>query len=124
MRLTFPHAQLERLLAVAEAGWPNGVRERYFEKDPPGFWLVGDQGVYLMSNAELADGEKPVVVYADECNPERLPFDEWYDNKQASFGGDDGVEFIEADVIRNAVADGSPLLVDFTPNEFVVSTLK
>lgn len=122
MRLTFPAAQLRDLLIFSEERWPKGQRERYGEpNDGPGLWLVGDQGVYLMTNAVLADGEKSLIVYAAECDPTTMDFDEWWAVKQASFGGDDGVEFIDADTIRWAVRDESPLLVDFTPNEMAIS---
>lgn len=124
MRLTFPHAQLRDLLKSAEASWPKGQRALWHQEGAePGFWLVGDHGVYLMHNANLDEGEKPAVVYASECNPETMPFDAWWDAKIASFGGDDGVEFIAADVIRDAVATDSPLLVDFNADEMEVSTL-
>lgn len=33
-----------------------------------GLWLVGDEGVYAMSNGKLAEGQRALVVYADECN--------------------------------------------------------
>lgn len=49
-------------------------------------WLVGDEGVYFMG----ADSTEE-IIYAEECNPERLPFDEWWAVKQATWGGDDGV---------------------------------
>jgi hypothetical protein len=123
MELTFPYEQLRDLLANAETRWPEGLRERYDEKDDPGFWLVGDQGVYLMHNGLLIEGQKPPIVFARECNPETMPFDEWWDAKNASFGGDDGVEFIDADVVRKAVADKSPLLVTLSPNEMRIATL-
>lgn len=122
MRLTFPAAPLRDLLISAEARWPKGLRERYGEPDDgPGLWLVGDQGVYLMSNAVLDEGEKPVVVYAAECDPTTMDFDEWWAAKNASFGGDDGVEFIDADTIRAAVRDESPLLVTLSPNQMAIS---
>ena len=121
MELTFPLNELRDLLAAAEARWPQGLRERYDEKDGPGFWLVGDQGVYLMHNGLLVEGEKPTVVYAKECNPETMPFDEWWDAKRASFGGDDGVEFIDAEAVRKAVAAKSPLLVALSPDDMSIS---
>ena len=40
--------------------------------------LVGDEGVYLMQNGQsIGEGRQP-LVYANECNPEKLPFDEWW----------------------------------------------
>lgn len=121
MRLTFAYAPLRDLLISAEARWPKGLRERWGgEDDGPGFWLVGDEGVYLMSNALLNEGEKPIVVYADECNPKTMPFDDWWSAKQASFGGDDGVEFIDAACVRRAVKDESPVMIDMTAESMEV----
>ena len=68
---------------------------------PPSLLLVGDQGVYLMNHSEKTmprkngKGKKEgwsQVVFAEECNPHKLDFDEWRYNKEDSFGGDDGCE--------------------------------
>lgn len=59
-----------------------------------GLWLVGDQGVYVLSNGKLAQGQRPLVIYAEECDPKSDP-DYWH-YKRRYFGGDDGVEFIDA----------------------------
>ncbi|MBP1886592.1 hypothetical protein J2Z50_004895 [Ensifer mexicanus] len=50
--------------------------------------------VYLLSNGKLAGGEKPFVVYAEECNP--TTNDDWFEVKRRTFGGDDGVDFLDA----------------------------
>ncbi|PDS41343.1 hypothetical protein CO662_29330 [Rhizobium anhuiense] len=76
-----------------------GFRDPYYGLRPgkdqkPGLWLVGDHGVYLMSNGKLLDGAKPLVVYAEECDPSTN--DDWFDVKRRTFGGDDGVDFINA----------------------------
>lgn len=79
----------------------------------PGLWLVGDHGVYLMSNG--GDSAKQLeggnAAYAHEVNPEKLPFEEWWENKRASFGGDDGCEFIDAETIRSSAAPGQPMRI-------------
>ena len=93
--LTFDGKELIKLVEDATASWPKGARELYGDKTGPGFWLVGDHGVYLMHNGPVAEGGKPLVVYARECNPETCEFDDWWEAKRASFGGDDGVEFLE-----------------------------
>ncbi len=61
----------------------------------PGLWLVGDQGVYIMSNGKLTDGDRPLVVYSDECHPVGNP--DWFHYKHRHFGDDDGIEFIDAE---------------------------
>jgi hypothetical protein len=66
-------------------------------KVPAGLWLVGDQGIYLMSNApfeqtkaDLADKDLKHVCYAQQCDPTQKGVDDWYDVKRVAFGGDDG----------------------------------
>lgn len=120
MKLTFPQDKLVRLVADATAAWPKGVVPTPYHDEAarPGFWLVGDEGVYLMHNGKRQDGEKPVVVYATECNPEKLPFDEWWENKRASFGGDDGVEYLPPElIITAATTKDAVLVIECTENE-------
>ena len=65
----------------------------------PSLWLVGDHGVYLMSGSvvnkppanEAPDTHKTDVVYAVNCNPQTMSFDDWWKVKGATFGGDDGI---------------------------------
>jgi len=71
-----------------------GFRNPYYSLKPgegekPGLWLVGDNGVYIISNGKLADGARPLVVYSEECHPVGDP--DWF--KRRHFGGDDGIEF-------------------------------
>lgn len=67
-----------------------------------GLWLVGDEGVYLMSNGSLAEGQHPFVIHAEECDPKTKP-DYWH-YKRRYFGGDDGVEFIDAVELDKLIA--------------------
>ena len=133
MILTFDREHLKRLLASAKAATERSpVFEQLYDpryrkdgkaptpgafpkpdeidptKIPPGLWLVGDQGIYFMSNAhvELPKGQKNDVAYAIEANPTRVPFDDWWDVKNRSFGGDDGVEFIELETIEAWLNNG------------------
>ncbi|QND62359.1 DUF3085 domain-containing protein [Mesorhizobium huakuii] len=83
-----------------DAAANGGFRNPYYGLRPgkgeiPGVWLVGDQGVYIMSNGKLADGDRPLVVYSDECHPVGNP--DWFHYKHRHFGGDDGIEFIDAE---------------------------
>ena len=66
---------------------------------PPGLWLIGDQGLYLMSNGtpSLLVGtgcDRHVVAYALEADPALHPHT-WRDVKDQAFGGDDGVMFLD-----------------------------
>lgn len=67
-----------------------------------GLWLVGDEGVYVMSNGKLTEGQRPLVIYAEGCDPKTNP-DYWH-YKRRYFGGDDGVEFIDAVELEKLVA--------------------
>jgi hypothetical protein len=58
-----------------------------------GLWLVGDHGIYLMSNglpAPLHGAAPRQVAYAEEADPDRDP-ETSCDVKQRAFGGDDGI---------------------------------
>ena len=99
---TFPILGVRKVIergktdAAANGGFRNphyGLRPG--EGEIPGVWLVGDQGVYIMSNGKLADGARPLVVYSDECHPVGNP--DWFHYKHRHFGGDDGIEFIDAE---------------------------
>ena len=142
MKLHFDHALVARLLAHAQAASEHsptydqlvdpaflkaGVSSRHptgadvdRAKIPAGLMLVGDHGVYLMSNGypgfSDAEGQANLVAYAVEADPRTCP-DDWYDVKRASFGGDDGAEFLSADTIRKALEAtvGSRLWIDVTP---------
>lgn len=87
-----------RIDAAANGGFRNpyyGLRPGEGEK--PGVWLVGDEGVYLLSNGKLAERQRPFVVYAEECDPKTNP-DCWHYKRQ-HFGGDDGIEFLDAETL-------------------------
>lgn len=88
------------------------------ETKRPGLWLVGDQGVYLMSNGTPhqprpggLENER-LVAYAAECNPETLPFEQWWEAKGRSFGADDGSEFIALE----DVPENGEIVIDISRN--------
>jgi hypothetical protein len=87
-----------------------------------GLILVGDQGVYFMSqasNEEVKAAGVNHVAYAHEINPETLDFDTWYDMKRAAFGGDDGTIFISEETLRPVLdAGGDTVDMDLTPHSY------
>lgn len=98
---TFPVDQVRAVIArgQADAVANGGFRNPYYglrpgEGEKPGLWLVGDEGVYLLSNGKLAEGQNALVCYAEECNPSITP-DYWH-YKRRYFGGDDGIDFFDA----------------------------
>lgn len=123
MRLHFSRPGVERLLKHAKEAPEHRHTYGQSGKVAPGLWLVGDQGVYLMSNGHPAlDADPPkqtknsqFVVYASEVDPTKLDFDVWYDAKRASFGGDDGCEYLTAESVEQALSvtkPGASLMID------------
>lgn len=126
-KLTFKHENLKGLLIHAMAQWPLELRPLYKEKNvEPGFWVVGDQGVYLMHNGKCHDvpeGETQPVVYAEECNPHG-DFDDWWEVKRRVFGGDDGSDFVDRRVVEDCVRNGEDLEIEFTANSMKMIGVK
>lgn len=119
---TFPLAKVREIIArgQSDAAANGGYRNPYYglrpgEGEKPGLWLVGDEGVYILSNGKLPEGQKALVCYAEECNPSTNP-DCWHYKRQ-HFGDDDGIEFLDAvEVMRllDAAADATHLCVEMT----------
>ena len=93
---------------------------------PPGLWLVGDQGIYLMSNGRpslLVDpaDTRHVTAQAAETSPAADP-DGWWEVKRAAFGGDDGVVFLELPFVEGLIAYGRDgrVCLDLTPKQVEV----
>ncbi|MBX4962664.1 DUF3085 domain-containing protein [Rhizobium binae] len=107
--LTFPLTAVRAVIArgIADARANGGFRDPHFglsatDNRKPGLWLVGDHGVYLLSNGKLAEGAKPLVAYAEECDPHKN--DDWFEVKRQTFGGDDGVDFLDARGLEALIA--------------------
>jgi len=119
MKLHFPWPEVAK--ALSEVREATLVRSLYGKVTGKGLWLVGDEGVYLMPNTEA---QTRTIVYANECNPAKS--DEWWHVKRATFGGDDGVEFISIEEIER-ISAGRPgaqpesLCITFTPKRMTIS---
>jgi hypothetical protein len=124
MMLTFKIAAVREVIArgISDAEANGGFRDPHcgmsgIDNRKPGLWLVGDHGVYLCSNGALAKNAKPLVAYADECDPRRN--DGWFEVKRRTFGRDDGVDFFYAQGLEALMA-ASPgctrLRIAFLPN--------
>lgn len=91
----------------------------------PSIWLVGDRGIYLMSNAPI-DEVKAIredhVAYALECDPTKMDFDQWWEAKGRIYGGSDGGESVSVVALEQALAVGGPLRINLREDaiEFVV----
>lgn len=96
------------------------------DKVLPGLWLVGDSGVYMMSNAPQSDVDAssvPHVCYAQHANPEVDDPADVYDAKRAMFGGDDGCEFLDASIIEAALSrSGAQVVFQFDGDSLMLVT--
>ncbi|MCJ8510583.1 DUF3085 domain-containing protein [Rhizobium lemnae] len=106
---TFSLTDIRAVLARghADAAANGGFRMPYQAIAPEvvtraGLWLVGDEGVYMMSSGKLAEEQRPLVTHAEECDPKTNP-DYWH-YKRRYFGGDDGVKFIDAVELEKLIA--------------------
>ena len=115
---TFPILAVRKVVdrGIADSAANGGFRNPYYGLRPgkdekPGLWLVGDEGVYIMSNGKLTEDQRPLVVYAQECDPRTNP-DYWHYKRQ-HFGGDDGVEFFDAAVLVKLI-DAAPTATHLT----------
>jgi hypothetical protein len=107
MRLTFDKKIVKQLREHAASATTH--RATYGQDKPgPGLWLVGDEGVYLMSNGSPFQG---VIAYAKQCDPNKMDFDAWWYVKEATFGGDDGVEFIDL----AAIPESGDIEIEISP---------
>lgn len=115
MIITFDKNAVEKLAVITENGTAHhvpytGGSWETPEDNTPGLILVGDEGVYFLSNAGNLEKDgigKLPLAYAHECNPDELDADTVWDNKRASFGDDDGCEFFPLDEIRQWLASES-----------------
>lgn len=126
---TFPLKTVGQFIeqGVADAARNGGFRTPYgldADKARSGLWLVGDDGVYILSNGKLAEGEKPQVCYARECDPS-APGSDWYDYKRLHFGGDDGIEFFQAEDLLPLVEKYPEgyLRIDLTEDRIEISVV-
>jgi hypothetical protein len=91
-------------------------------KVPRGLILVGDQGVYLMSqqsNEEVKAMGVSHVAYANEIDPTKMASDDWYDNKRAAFGGDDGTIHLPAEHVEAGLRlPGDHFVIELTPTQY------
>ena len=93
--------------------------------EKPGVWLVGDEGVYIMSNGKLADGQRSFVIYAEECDPKTNP-DYWHYKRQY-FGGDDGIDFLDAELLVRsieALASATHLTIEMTDDSMAITPIR
>jgi hypothetical protein len=72
---TFPIVAVRKVIdrGTADAAINGGFRNPYYGMKPgegeiPGLWLVGDEGVYIMSNGKLAEGHRSKAAHPPSDN--------------------------------------------------------
>ncbi|OYU57678.1 MAG: hypothetical protein CFE30_34925 [Bradyrhizobium sp. PARBB1] len=126
--VTAIHAVITR--GRIDARMNGGFRNPHYGLAPgkdekPGVWLVGDEGVYIMSNGKLADGQRSFVIYAEECDPKTTP-DYWHYKRQY-FGGDDGIDFLDAELLVRsieALASATHLTIEMTDDSMAITPIR
>lgn len=76
--------------------------------------LVKDHGVYFMSeNGEMEGERRKHIAYAQGCNPDIDPFDDWWERAIQEMGGDDCAEYFDISdgVFKRLLAGGHDLQV-------------
>lgn len=132
MKLHFNKQKVKQILAHSLESTNHVALDGEGSTACPGLHLVGEEGIYLMSNgipSQRSDGSSGIispqtprlVVYAVECDPTRMEFEDWWKNKKKSFGEDDDIEFIDASEFQSALKlEGEWLVIDLTPEEITV----
>lgn len=120
MKLTFEKGKLLQLIKDIEEG--SGHRASFAGDDydqeldgTPGIILAGSEGVGLHGNHEGAIGTGVGVVWANECNPEKMSINECFHTKLNTFGSGDGGFFVPLHVVKENMLDFSVPYIDFTP---------
>lgn len=122
MKLTFSRARLNALWADAVQQWRVSVRPLN-GRSSPGFWLVGGLGIYLMHNGARPKGDAN-IAYANECDPLKMPIQDWLNIKRAIFGNGSGMEFVEAVMIGTAVDGGCDIETTFDGGTMTVAVVE
>lgn len=88
------------------------------KNEPPGIWLVKDEGAYIMSNAQKRDLEVSYIYASEDGKNFRLVKNNW--ELQQAIDGDDFVQFLDEDFItaaRQNVYKGH-VYIEFTEESF------
>jgi len=130
--LKFDKATVWRLVDHAENS-PTHIKAWGEKKTKPALWLVGDSGVYLMSNGNpplLSNGkiskigntvgQPRLTAHAEGCDVTDL-VDDWWPIHNAVAGGDDFSQTIPLKLIRRALGiSQSHIVIVSSQEEYVV----
>jgi len=104
--LTFKRQDVEKIL----------IQARMSElADTESIWLVKDHGIYIMPRSARSGGAKVFVAYAVECNPDQMPFDDWYSAAVRIMGGDDSADTLPCKLFETALKRSGDVRLRITP---------
>lgn len=90
--------------------------------------LVKGQGVYMLPEKSDApgNGQPRLIAYAVGCNPDTVPFDEWWDRCRTEFGGDDFAEYLDQNdaVFDRVIDDGWDLQIRADENNIYLNAVE
>lgn len=124
MKLYFDKNKVSEIIAATENG--SGHHVPYTgngwgrpEDTSPGLLIVGDQGVYIIGNEDTKEAPltSGLIAYATGCDP-RIDKN-WWPLKQATFGLDDGAEFLSLDDAKRLLLLGERSFLEFTDEEVI-----
>lgn len=129
IKYTFDRDAVIALLDHAFASETHRIHDDDPSTDKPGLWLVGEHGVYLISNGlpplvTTAADHPQQIVYADQCNPVTMAFGTWWEAQKVGFGPENGTEFLDAHDMRRALFDPvvEKLLLEVTEDAIIYVT--
>lgn len=130
MKITFEKSEIRKLIELTEKSRSHTIpyTGKAWNTPPetvPGLLLVGDRGVYFLSNGDDIEKEPETDhyprAYANECNPERMLPETVYRNKRRIFGGgDDGAQFFPLTQVKKWIEAGGgndALVLDISETE-------
>ena len=108
--LTFNKKDMKSLITYAKKHTEKG--------EEPAIQLVGDEGIYFMATTGATENGPP-IVFADEANPNKVSFDDWWEVKRSTWGGDDGYTSVPVTSIENILnaKETTALSADINPKD-------
>lgn len=122
MLIHFNMAEVRELLAHSKAA-PKHRQTVGAKNQGYGLWLVGDEGVYLMSNGDpgLTPGKNGKKHRSVQCKETDIKDPaEQHRMKTLIFGGDDGFEFLPGEEVEKSIGSyaGPEFLFEILSDKF------
>lgn len=129
LRDDLPSERLAYIMADAEEGISTRISAEDLDRSkvPAGVWLVADGGIGIISNVDVSrpgvlSEPTEVMLHAFDTDPRCFDLDERDMIKVDVFGGDDEVNFIDAEFIMAATEQLSPVVFYVDEDHFRVAT--